>query len=387
MNKQSLIEALKERRGYLKSGPTRISETFNVSIDIAIQALTEAKKQLKLENDNSSENKITEFDNYLEQNNIDASEVKSVKYWQTMKGEQRFSVVTSGGANIEEIKEEIENFAALYSPVSVKNIKSKNSKKPPVALEISLPDIHYGKLTNISIEEAEKQFLFTTFELVEKASSLNVELIILPIGNDGMNSEGLRLATTKGTPQHDSLGWRETFRGYCKLMTTAINWLKTVAPVHVIVVQGNHDFERMFYAGDFLSGWYRNDNNVNVDNGMSPRKYYKYGKNLLMFTHGDKEKTSDLPLIMATEEPVLFATTSYREIHCGHFHKEMVNEYRGIKVRFIPSICANDDWHKLMGYDALRAGQAYIWGYLTGLEGFLQTNVNDTIQSEFRAGG
>jgi hypothetical protein len=82
---------------------------------------------------------------------------------------------------------------------------------------------------------------------------------------------------------------------------------------------------------------------------------------------------------MATEEPLMFASSKFREAHCGHYHKEMVNEYRGVKVRFIPSICANDDWHKTMGYEALRAGQAYIWGYETGLEGFLQSNVNDRV--------
>lgn len=377
MTKQLLIETLKEKRGYLKYGPQKLSILYNVSIDIAVEALVEAKRQVKFENSNNNESKITEFEDYLDKNKIDSSEVKSVKFWQTTKGEQRFSVVTAGGANIEEIKKEIEEFAASYSP-EVKDYKYKKVKdKPTVALEISLPDIHYGKLTDLSIVEAEKQFLTTIFDLVDKASGLNIDLIILPIGNDGMNSEGLRLATTKGTPQHDSIGWRESFRGYCKLMTTAINWLKTIAPVHVIVVQGNHDFERMFYAGDFLDGWYRLDNNVFIDNSLSSRKYVRYKQNLIMFTHGDKEKPSDLPLIMATENTLDFALTKYREVHCGHYHKEMVNEYRGIKVRFIPSICANDDWHKLMGYEALRAGQAYIWG--NGLEGFLQSNIDDRI--------
>ena len=34
-----------------------------------------------------------------------------------------------------------------------------------------------------------------------------------------------------------------------------------------------------------------------------------------------------MPLIMATENPEMFARTSHREVHCGHLHKEMVNEY------------------------------------------------------------
>jgi len=292
-----------------------------------------------------------------------------------MTGEQRFSVVTKNDRiSIEEIKKEIEEFAAIFSPTVYK-------QSPPfqetegVAYEISLPDIHYGKLTELTVEAAEEQFMNTVQNLVDKAKGLNIEKFILPIGNDGMNSEGMRFTTTKGTFQHDSIGWRESFHGYCHLMTRAIDYLKAKAPVQIVVVSGNHDFERMFYAGDVIKGWYRNDKNVVVDNSMESRKYVEYGVNMLMYTHGDKEKPSEMPLIMATEQPEMFARCSVREVHCGHLHKEMVNEYRGIKVRFIPSICANDDWHKTMGYSAIRTGQAYIWSKTNGLEGYLQTIV------------
>ena len=91
-----------------------------------------------------------------------------------------------------------------------------------------------------------------------------------------------------------------------------------------------------FYAGEVLSAWFKNDQNVVVDNGLESRKYYEYGTNMIMFTHGDKEKAAQMPLKMPTEQPMMFARTKFREVHCGHLHKEMVNEYRGIKVRFIP---------------------------------------------------
>ena len=158
-------------------------------------------------------------------------------------------------------------------------------------------------------------------------------------------------------------------------MVRAIDYLKEIAPVHVVVISGNHDFERMFYAGDVISGWYKNDANVTVDNDLEQRKYFEYGKNMIMFTHGDKEKPAEMPLIMATEQPLMFARCKFREAHCGHLHKEMVNEYRGIKVRFLPSICSNDSWHKSMGYEARRTAQAHIWSKERGYEGYLQTNI------------
>ena len=278
--------------------------------------------------------------------------------------------------SVEAIKQEIEEFAAVYSPkVEQKDHLKGWSTLNPIAYEISLPDIHYGKLHDLNLTQVEDQYMMVVQELVKKASGLDIERFILPIGNDGMNSEGMRRTTTKGTPQEESAGWKDTFRGYWQLMTMAVNYLKEKAPVDIIVVSGNHDYERMFYAGDVLAGWYRNDANVTVDNTYSSRKYYEYGQNMLMFTHGDKEKPADMPLIMATEKPEMFARTSHREVHCGHLHKEMVNEYRGIKVRFIPSICPNDEWHKQMGYEAKRTGQAYIWNKFKGLEGYLQSNV------------
>ena len=279
MNLKELVDILKMKPGYLKSGPSRVSSKFEVEEKIALEAIREAKKLLKqarlglADNSNDNESVITEFESYLLENGIDRDNVASVKFWQTMTGEQRFSVVTKNDRiSIEEIKKEIEEFAAIFSPTVYK-------QSPPfqetegVAYEISLPDIHYGKLTELTVEAAEEQFMNTVQNLVDKAKGLNIEKFILPIGNDGMNSEGMRFTTTKGTFQHDSIGWRESFHGYCHLMTRAIDYLKAKAPVQIVVVSGNHDFERMFYAGDFIKGWYRNDKNVVVDNSMESRKY------------------------------------------------------------------------------------------------------------------
>ena len=48
---------------------------------------------------------------------IAPEDVKSVKFWQTMSGDQRFSVVTKGDEKTKhELKKEIEDFAAQYSP-------------------------------------------------------------------------------------------------------------------------------------------------------------------------------------------------------------------------------------------------------------------------------
>jgi hypothetical protein len=372
MKLQAIKAFLIDNPGYQKVGPNRLSDRLDCSYELCRIALEEVKFEQKQTNSNDSV--ISNFKSFLKTNEISTKDVTSVKFWQTQSGESRFSVVTKNDTNsFEDLKLEIEEFAKSYSPVNT--VQQTKTLFDPVLYEISLPDIHYGKLHNYTLEDVEKQFLDVIQDLVTKASGLNIEKILLPIGNDGMNSEGMRQSTTKGTPQQDSAGWKQTFRGYWTLIVQAVDMLKQIAPVHVIVISGNHDYERMYYAGDVISGWFRNDVSVTVNNSNNSRKYFEYGTNMIMFTHGDNEKPADMPLIMATENPEMFARTTTREAHCGHFHKEQVNEYRGVKVRFIPSICPNDEWHKKMGYESKRVGQAYIWNKTRGLEGYLQCNV------------
>jgi len=376
-SKRDIRQFLLERPGYLKKGAWVLAQRLGCSVKDCQEVLKE------LRNTNTSENKLDREDRvktsslqkFLTTHGINEASVSSVKFWQTATGDLRYSIVTNDAPNLEDIKQEVEDFAADYAPVYPE--QDYPECEDPIAYEISLPDIHYGKLVDMPLPYnfQEKEYITVVENLVAKAAGLEIERFILPIGNDGLNSEGMRMTTTKGTPQQDYMDWRKSFRGYWKLIVYTIDYLKQIAPVDVIVVSGNHDYERMYYVGDVIAGWFRNDPNVSVDNSDDPRKYYQYGTNMLMFTHGDKEKAQNIPLIMATEQPEMFAATSHREAHCGHFHKEQVNEYRGIKVRFVPSICPNDSWHKQMGYDSKRTGQAYIWSKERGMEGYNQYNV------------
>ena len=376
-SKQDIRKFLLDKPGYLKKGAWVLARKLECSVADCQEVLKE------LRNTNTSENRLDREDlvktsslqKFLSTHGISEASVSSVKFWQTATGDLRYSIVTSDAPNIEDIKQEVEDFAAEYAPIYPDQEYPEH--EDPIAYEISLPDIHYGKLVDMPLpyDFQEKEYITVVENLVAKAAGLEIERFILPIGNDGLNSEGMRMTTTKGTPQQDYMDWRKSFRGYWKLIVYTIDYLKQIAPVDVIVVSGNHDYERMYYVGDVIAGWFRDDINVNVDNSDDPRKYYQYGTNMLMFTHGDKEKAQNIPLIMATEQPEMFAATSHREAHCGHFHKEQVNEYRGIKVRFVPSICPNDSWHKQMGYESKRTGQAYIWSKERGMEGYNQYNV------------
>ena len=380
MTRDEIIKKLETKKSYQKKGVDWLAEEWDVDPILVKECkkivTSAAYVQESMNNANNNElNTSTKYLDHLKENGLTQADVKSVKFWQNMVGEQRFSIVTHNSWHeMPTLKQELLDYIKTRS-VKVPKVTYKKSKDP-ICYEISLPDIHYGKITDEPMETIEKHYIQAIMDLHKKADGLEIDRFLLPVGNDGLNSEGMSRATTKGTPQQDNMRWRESFRGYWHLVSKAIDYLAQFAPVDVVVVQGNHDFERMFYAGEVLDAIYKNNKNVTIDNSLDSRKYYEYGINMIMFTHGDKEKTQELPLLIATEQPEMWSRAKVREVHCGHRHKEMLNEYMGTKVRFIPSICGNDLWHKTQGYvGTLRCGQAYIWNKNRGLEGYLQTNV------------
>ncbi len=359
-NKEKLID-------YLQNNPKteswqELAEKFNLKSGEAARSIW---KNYRFTN-NESDNKTT------------PNTVTKVKKWQLPSGEWRESVTFENKDN--DRLQEFKNFKELLLK-EIQSLSKKdsfnfktNTKDNPVAVEISLPDFHLGKMTGESIEDQVKLYLETVGTLVGRVHNYNIEKFILPIGNDLVNSEGKRATTTKGTPQQDNADWMDTFTLAWKMIVSSVEFLKTIAPVEVIVVSGNHAWEREFYIGEVISAFYYNSDLVKVNNSKEPRKYTVYGKNLIGFTHGDCEKPFELPLIMATEVPVEFSQTKFREWHTGHIHKHMVDEFRGIAVKFLPSICGEDAWHKMMGYSAMRKAQAYIYNKETGPEGYIQVN-------------
>ncbi len=393
MNVKQIVDFLNEKRGYVKEGKNRLkrilnSKGFKVTLNDCEEALFIVRKQIREEKEFRSETGFNQ--NYVHVDNDDKVEIlpisdipsnmKIKKAWMGANGKMLYSYE----ADKTQPQNDAYNFKynLLEDIKTIVKVDTRNYVKhetSPYVLEVSLPDLHFGKGNT---EELKKNFFEALVNITSKCESLPIKEIILPIGNDGMNSEGMRASTTKGTPQQDTLPWFDSFRVYYKTLIEAIDYLSQIAPVRVVVVQGNHDYERMFYIGELLLAYYdakyskQTAPRVMVDNNEHPRKFVHFDNVLIMYTHGDNEKHSELPIIMATEKPVEFALSKHRETHCGHFHKEMIlDEARGIKTRFMPSICAQDEWHKKMGYESYRAAQGILWHGERGIEAILQYNV------------
>lgn len=261
----------------------------------------------------------------------------------------------------------------------------------PVLYEIAPMDPHLGMLAwgrevgePFDLDIGERDYKQAVKTLVGMAGPYPVERILYIVGNDMLHVDTIMdkvATTTSGTPQDFDSRLPKLFTAARRAAVYGIDLARTVAPVDVMVVSGNHDEHSMYRLGEVLNAWYRNDDRVNVLYGPKKRKSYQYGENGFLFTHGEefKRRREPLPLIMADEYPQLWADTTYREVHCGHYHatKELnymspskdLDETRGVRVRALPGLTAIDNWHYERGYRHTRAATSLVWRKDGGLAG------------------
>ena len=282
-------------------------------------------------------------------------------------------------------------------PKTLRDIAYPPNYKENNLFEISCFDLHLGKLAwygetgeNYDVKIARQRFLQTIETLILRASGFQYSRILFPVGSDFFNSDNMINTTTKGTQQDEDLRWQKTFQVGVRLLVDAINMLKqTGVPVDVVVIPGNHDFERSFYLGSYLEAWFNSDPMVQINNGASPRKYYKFGKVLLGLTHGGEEKETSLPMIMASdiESKPMWSETIFHEWHLGHIHRKRnvnyaildrtrtVSEELGVTVRYLSSLTGTEEWHHKKGFiGAIKAGEGFIWNDEAGLMAHLNSN-------------
>ena len=241
-------------------------------------------------------------------------------------------------------------------------------------LEVNISDQHFGKLAwpketghePYDVQIAQAMFMRALNTLIQRSSGYKFDRVLFVVGNDLLNSDNAENTTTKGTVVTTDIRYHKTFRTVRYTLIEAVEKLKLIAPVTVMVVPGNHDQLAAWHMGDSLECWFRSDKNVTVENDPRYRKYFQFGQVALGFTHGDKG--SNYPMLMATEEPEMWANTRFREIHTGHRHCDKVTEDHGVKVRILPALCPPDDWHAENGYvENQRQAEAFIWNKDQGL--------------------
>lgn len=275
-------------------------------------------------------------------------------------------------------------FIKTYKPSYQKPDMTKilSPFKPEHTVVISLTDFHLDKLTlkEESLQDKIKKYRGTLMSLISQTyKCFGLEKIIFVIGNDFFHTDNFNNQTTAGTPQDVSTSWFNAYEEGFKLLTWAIDYLHSFAPIHVVNVLSNHSRTKDFYLAHALEVFFQNTEDITFDRAADHTKVFNYGRNFFGFHHGDTD-INKLPLYFASKHGHEWGKSPYRYIFLGDKHHKkqykfsLANvEIEGVRINYLPSLSDTDKWHELKGFDtAVRSGLVQVYhkdkGYVAEFE-------------------
>ena len=227
----------------------------------------------------------------------------------------------------------------------------------PHALIINPADVHLGKLASAfetgdsyTVDIAVKRVKEGVNGILNKSKGFNIEKIIFVGGNDILHVDTPKRTTTSGTPQDTDGMWYDNFRTAMNLYIEVLETLIPIADVHFIYCPSNHDYTNGFFLCQAVEQYFSKNKNITFDTSIAHRKYYKYGNNLIGFTHGDGAKPQDLPLLMAHESKY-WTECKHKYIYSHHLHHKISKDYMSVCVESMRSPSGTDSWHHRQGYE------------------------------------
>jgi len=266
---------------------------------------------------------------------------------------------------IQRIKDECINEVKKYAPKyhAIETIKSEDTH----LLVIDIADLHIGKLAtafetgeDYNSQIAVKRAKDGLQGILNKAKGFNIDKVLFVAGNDILHTDNTKRSTTAGTPQDTDGMWYENFIMAKNLYIELLEKLMSFADVEVVYNPSNHDLTHGFFLMQLIEAHFSNSTiRFNVD--LKHRKAFKYGKNLIGTTHGDGAKIENLPLLLATEFPILWSETKHRYIYSHHVHHKTSKDFIGVTFETLRSPSGSDSWHHKNGYTGVpKAVEGYI---------------------------
>ena len=270
-----------------------------------------------------------------------------------------------------EVVDYFKDFKPNYTPEKVHIDASRYGDS---ALILPLYDIHFGRRARMeevneeyNLEIAKKDIYNSVKKFWTKVKDSNkFGKVVLVIGQDFLNSSSTGSTSSGKHVQENASSFRDIFIKGSELLIEIIDMFRADNDVLVWGIEGNHAREEEVMLFQFLRAWYRNDEHVTVDAEPNPRKYIKWGCNLIGSTHGSDEKDRIFG-IMQQEVPELWGQTNYRCFITGHLHHFKVEEKNGVDVFVVPAMCKKDMWTHKSGYMSKRRTVAFVFDSTEGL--------------------
>lgn len=206
-------------------------------------------------------------------------------------------------------------------------------------LIVPLFDLHFG----IATYERYKPML----SRIEQIINHGYKHIVIEIGGDTLHSDFMdKTMTARGT-QLDHVdtvkAWQDAKRFVGEVIECSLSNAKHVS---IRAISGNHDRDMQWAFVDGLADRYPQ---VHVHNPNAFRQAFRLDHVGVLEAHGDIA-LKKLPMLFATEYPEIWANSTWRECHYGHFHHQVVNDDLGVIMRQMGTPKPTDGYEQKNGY-------------------------------------
>jgi len=230
-------------------------------------------------------------------------------------------------------------------------------------LALPILDSHFGK-EKLSLKEQTGVYRELVSDILAQIKSYGLvfDEIIYQIGQDHFHIDGSNKTTTSGTVVDVNDEWDNIYKvGVDNIFWTIEQFRPLTNNLYVYYVPGNHDKTLGMTAAYHFQYQYKDVPEVAVDCVNFPRKYHKFGINLIGMSHGRDEKRR-IKDLMQTDVPEMWGQSKVREWHLGDEHHEEAEEDGGVIIRRISSFTQDDSWHTDKGYTgAVKKMQAFVY--------------------------
>ena len=233
---------------------------------------------------------------------------------------------------------------ALHSKVEPYQYPEESEDYPSTTmLEIPLFDMHWG----VSYLDYYKPVLNEILSLIETGGW---DKIVIPFGQDFFHNDSIVSGITSKGTNIEKVDMERAVRDGQTFMYAIIDAaIENSHVTEVLYTPGNHDRSISWMFIQVLKERYGSHI---VDDSIDYRKVTTYGKNAIMFTHGDSKQATakNLAHVFPIAFPDEFASANTREVHAGHLHREGEADIYGVMVRRLSSGGRTDEWANCEDY-------------------------------------
>jgi ribosomal protein L31 len=280
-------------------------------------------------------------------------------------------------------------------PVSKLELPDKKQCNENLMLEWLVYDSHIGMLAHEAetgnnydckiakhLQIAAGKILFQSFGPIKEA--------VIVLGGDNQQADNRSGKTEKSghIVDTDSRYYKMIWAAY----ETAVSCIEIAAHfaerVRVIVLSGNHDYHSALHLAVQLHAHFRNHDRIIIDTSPERHRFYSWGRQVFMSTHGDVNAKRIGPY--ALQQAIRRGYASDKDmrlyVRMGHLHKrekrvpELLTEDDGVVIERFPTLAAMEAYSIEGAYTSVRATAARLWHKDHGIFGGREITLGEILE-------